>query len=454
MSSVAFTSDPQAISANTISAALTIQARTAAGEGTPISQTACLALSSSSATGRFSSSATTWNAITVLTMSKNTTNKNFYYQDTSEGAHTVTVRLAFKPESESRSCSSWPLSEWGTTLDASQAITIGVTAQSSTQNTSSAQASTTTQTQSQTVTQTTTQASTPPVSSYVPPPLQTLFADAGADHVDIVGADTIFRGRAYTRAQTLVENVRYAWNFGDGTTGEGESVQHHYNFPGRYAVTLTVAQDRNSGADRLIVTAEPARLGFVAHGDGSVEITNNAGRDLDLSHWIVAKGYQRFMLPDESYLLAGASMRISPKTLLFVSDTVTELQYPNGVRALGAGEVAAAPHTVATPPVEEQTEPAPYQSPSATKHVPQEARSTSMVRLSIPDTLPVDDTESIGAASTTSPAHVAAAASVFPGSSPWFWGVCAIAGMGVLAAASLRSPRKEEWEIEEGGNTV
>ena len=453
VSSVAFTSDPQAISANTISAALTVQARTAAGDATPISQTACLALSSSSATGRFSSSASTWNAITVLTMSKNTTNKNFYYQDSSEGSHTITVRLAFKPESESRACSAWPLSEWGTTLDASQVMTIGVQAQSNTQNTSSAaQASTTTQTQSQT-TQTTPQTVTPPVSSYVPPPLQTLFADAGADRVEIVGADTVFRGRAYTRAQTLVENVRYVWNFGDGTTAEGESVQHHYNFPGRYAVTLTVAQDRNSGADRLIVTAEPARLGFVVHDDGSVEIVNNAGRDLDLSHWIVAKGYQRFMLPDESYLLAGASLRISQKTLAFMPDTVTELQYPNGVRAFGAGEATSVPQFAAVPVIQETVDDAPIpEAPVAVRTPPQ----SRVMNFSAPETsdIPPADVELATSSRVSSSAQVAAAGSVFPAQSPWFWGVFAIVGVGALAGMSLRSSRHEEWEIEEGENPV
>lgn len=35
----------------------------------------------------------------------------------------------------------------------------------------------------------------------------------------------------------------YAWGFGDGTTGSGVSVEHVYQIPGNYKVTLTVTDD-------------------------------------------------------------------------------------------------------------------------------------------------------------------------------------------------------------------
>ena len=37
--------------------------------------------------------------------------------------------------------------------------------------------------------------------------------------------------------------VRYAWDFGDGSTGSGVSVTHAYNAAGSYKVTLTVTDD-------------------------------------------------------------------------------------------------------------------------------------------------------------------------------------------------------------------
>lgn len=37
--------------------------------------------------------------------------------------------------------------------------------------------------------------------------------------------------------------VRYLWDFGDGSSGSGEIVQHQYTDPGTYSVSLTVADD-------------------------------------------------------------------------------------------------------------------------------------------------------------------------------------------------------------------
>lgn len=449
VSQIAFTSEPQAISANTLSAALTVQSRSASGESVPVSQTACVALSSSSASGKFYSSTSASSPSTILTMSKNTSNKNFYYQDGAEGVHTLTARLALKPESETRSCSTWPLAEWGATLDATQSMTIGAVQQTQQTGTHALQSTTTTATASSTQTQATVSA---PVSSYVPPPLQTIFADAGPDRVEIVGADAMFRGRAYTRAQTIVDQVRYVWNFGDGATAEGETVLHHYDFPGRYAVTLTVAQDRNSGSDRVVVTAEPARLGFVVHGDGSVEIVNVAGRDLDLSRWHIARGFDRFMLPEETYLLAGASLRIAQATLDFRADQATELRYPNGVRALGAGETLAPTASSVAPPIPvDEEELAPVLAPKST---PAARRDVPSTPAPMPDIPTPEDEPTKESVSTTSPAQAAAAGSALPLGSPWVWGLSAIIGLGAFAGFVLKPPRRPAWEIEEGEDTV
>ena len=52
----------------------------------------------------------------------------------------------------------------------------------------------------------------------------------------------------------------YSWNFGDGSTGSGESVGHTYANPGNYTATLTVSDDggATATANQTITVAPPA----------------------------------------------------------------------------------------------------------------------------------------------------------------------------------------------------
>ncbi len=44
------------------------------------------------------------------------------------------------------------------------------------------------------------------------------------------------------------EIVAWEWDFGDGSTGEGEIVEHAFDLPGEYTVTLTVTDDSGATA--------------------------------------------------------------------------------------------------------------------------------------------------------------------------------------------------------------
>lgn len=279
-------------------------------------------------------------------------------------------------------------------------------------------------------------ASPAPVSSYVPPPMPTLFADAGADKWAVVGADIEFRGRAYNRDKELVDNVRFVWNFGDGTLAEGPLVKHHFDYPGRYAVVLSIAENRDSASDKMIVTAEPAQLSFSAEADGSAVIRNNAPRDLDLSDWLIRSFRSEFILPPETIVLSSESLRLSPKTLGFYSGTHITLHYPNGALALTASSSSeSAVEPPRTPPAVKETLPA--SPPVETAH------SSSVEKEADEAVVPKGKDEATTEAVSTSSQIASSAVAA----SPYWIGALILAGLGASAAYLARRRGERGWEI-------
>lgn len=437
VSNFVFTSEPQSVEPGVVSQQITLQAQDSGGTSVNIPQTACLSLNTTSAQGQFSSSATNWTPVAVLTMNKNTANKNFFYRDIGEGTQTLSIKIALKPADVSSSCTNWPVEEWNIQWTATQNIIIG--SGSSPGNPGSPDSSSATST-AQTQTQTTSSAQTP---SYVSPPSPEVFADGGEDRTVIVGADTEFRGRAYDRKQELVGRVRFNWNFGDGSTAEGVSVTHHFDYPGKYAVVLTIAQNISAASDRIIVTAEPAKLGFSVNPDGSVSITNNAGRDIDISRWILRSFGRSFIFPEDTIVLRGETMRIANDRIGFPVGPQTELQYPNGTRAeISGGEPPGPtpPHAVA--PQTQTNDAAPKKTA-----LDADEDATGVVVEPEHDAAPAASVADVAPVTATS--QVAAAGSVSGSSYLWWLGAFGLALAASGTAFAVRRVSRGEWSIIE-----
>lgn len=88
-----FTTIPQSILENTISAKFTVQTQNSANDPEPLSATTHLHLQSNSpaGTGEFSSSSTEWEATSTLTMSNGSANRSFYYKNSTPGTYIITV---------------------------------------------------------------------------------------------------------------------------------------------------------------------------------------------------------------------------------------------------------------------------------------------------------------------------------------------------------------------------
>ena len=232
------------------------------------------------------------------------------------------------------------------------------------------------------------------------------------------------------------------WNFGDGYHRGGRERAAPFEYPGRYALVLNIAQDKLSAMDEAIITAEPAKLAFLALPDAGVEIDNLAGRDLDLSGWLVRAGAglfpALFTLPPHSIILSGSSMHISRATLGFAATLEAELQYPNGVEALQAG----------------QTTPGAVQPASSGNSAPavtvSAARVSAAAAVSSGDGARADDPSADSPDVSSSTDQAAAAGSASPSGSKMWW--VAAAGLAAAAGGSLVAARrfgKKEWDIIE-----
>lgn len=277
---------------------------------------------------------------------------------------------------------------------------------------------------------------TPPASSpSSPAPSPGLSVDAGGDRVVIVGADVQFTARAYT-GKTPVEHAAFTWNFGDGSTAQGAFVSHRFEYKGSYTVVVAGSKDGALATEHFTVTADEANLMLSVLADGSVEITNRAERDIDLSNWAIKSSGQRFTLPQNTFVRAGQTMRISPTTMHFFASNSTELDYPDGSPAFHASDEET--HGAPTPPIAPPVAPEQIveatvtpEPPKVTERRPQKA---------------TESTESTQVAAATS-SEVAAAGNAASGS--WMWWLAAGGlSFGVAAAVFVaRRTGKREWNI-------
>lgn len=185
---------------------------------------------------------------------------------------------------------------------------------------------------------------------YVQPEnLPRIKADAGGDKRASVGEQVQFRGNAWGLDDAFLENGRYAWNFGDGATYEGQNVGHEYMFPGTYTVRLVVSSGKYSASDdvRVVVGNNTIQVSEVLPGDtGWIELHNKGLESIHVGGWIVETKEARFTMP--------LGTTIAPQSFVVLSAGTTRLSlkkegdhanlfYPNGTCASGITYVFEVP---------------------------------------------------------------------------------------------------------------
>lgn len=101
-------------------------------------------------------------------------------------------------------------------------------------------------------------------------------AEAGGPYTGIAGTAIAFDGSASSDYDGSI--ISYDWDFGDGTTGSGATLEHTYSTSGTYTATLTVTDNEGSvGTDTASVKVTDASLeNLISISDLSVKTIGRA----------------------------------------------------------------------------------------------------------------------------------------------------------------------------------
>lgn len=289
VSQFVFITDSQSVLPNTISKDIKIQSQNSSLAEENVTETFDIVFQSSSPTGEFLNSS--GNAVSK-TMSKNTSNRTFYYRDSSLGEHTMTVVFTGRDSKQ--------------TFTATQKIKIeNNTTQNQTQSQSQSQTSGNTESESSHSSQSSASINSDEVKFDV---------SIGRDRFSSVGNELSFKADITKLSGVSEQYIQYNWSFGDGSKGQGRIVSHKYKFAGEYNVVLNAVFSDKSAVSRVKVSViEPViEARFVS---GGIEILNKSTGEINLGNWTIENGNQRFVIPEDT--IVGVS-----KKVIFPNDIV------------------------------------------------------------------------------------------------------------------------------------
>lgn len=291
---IGFTTPVRSVAVGVASESLTVQTQNSAGTSEQLDETADITLSSSSATGEFSSNATTWNPDTTHTMSKNSSNRTFYYKDSTSGTHTITATILTRTT----------LRTWTTT----QTITVGSGGSGSGDGANSANAITATSTIATSTSVSSVSSSSLSAHSSGssvakdPEPIE-FEVFGGRDRLAVVGAPVIFQAKVVL-SKNVSNPTRYLWTFGDGSAHDGVKTEHTYLFPGEYVVVLNAEAFESNAVWRGTVKVVAPELVVDASSTEYIEVTNRSAFEINLNNWSIRNGQESFTFPLDTIIPA------------------------------------------------------------------------------------------------------------------------------------------------------
>ena len=174
-----------------------------------------------------------------------------------------------------------------------------------------------------------------------------LYVNAFAPARGVAGAPLVFDAVAVGAKKEPVPNARYLWSFGDGGAVEGKKVEHTYHYPASYVVMVSAASGEWNATDRkeITIVAPELVISEVREGAGGfIEVHNDGGSDVDLSHWMLLSGSGMFSIPQGTIIAAKKSIPFPSAITNLAADAASAtLLYPNGSTVVSYHEKSAEP---------------------------------------------------------------------------------------------------------------
>lgn len=167
----------------------------------------------------------------------------------------------------------------------------------------------------------TTYYSSSPLSSLEEEP--SLKIGAGRDRLGSVGSPLQFRAE---NNLNYTKNSTFKWNFGDGSEGSGEVLNHVYRYPGDYIVVLNASTPDGQAVARANVKIIEPEIVIAGATPDKIELKNNSKYEISLFGRVLIVGEKFFVFPQDTIVKASQNTSFSSK--------VTGLE-PSGINDIG-----------------------------------------------------------------------------------------------------------------------
>jgi PKD repeat protein len=135
----------------------------------------------------------------------------------------------------------------------------------------------------------------------------------------LVDEDIVFDASGSTDDRTPADQLEYAWDFGDGTSGAGQTVHHAYAEPGEYSATVTVTDEgglSDTATVSITVTGAPdlviSDLTTVNNTGGGGGGKPRAGDKVTIQATVENRGSAEAAASEVGFALDGQPMAGSP----------------------------------------------------------------------------------------------------------------------------------------------